>query len=123
MKANVFQGKNKIRVEEVEKPRAGVGEADEAVERVRDDELSGGTGAGRRWGRGWCSVVEGETSFARARRARRFECQVVAIFRGQHRIARGIAFDDRQVNGVQHDAAADARLAGHGPFNEHAVAQ
>src|SRR5919206_2489238 len=27
MKANVFQGKNRIRVEEVGKPRAGVGEA------------------------------------------------------------------------------------------------
>ena len=27
MKANVFHGKNEIRVEEVEKPRAGVGEA------------------------------------------------------------------------------------------------
>ena len=27
MKANVFHGKNRIRVEEVEKPRAGVGEA------------------------------------------------------------------------------------------------
>src|SRR6476659_1968601 len=27
MKANVFHGKNKIRIEEVEKPRAGVGEA------------------------------------------------------------------------------------------------
>src|SRR5678815_3310458 len=27
MRANVFHGKNKIRVEEVEKPRAGVGEA------------------------------------------------------------------------------------------------
>ena len=27
MKANVFHGKNKIRVEEVEKPRAGIGEA------------------------------------------------------------------------------------------------
>jgi len=27
MKANVFHGKNKIRVEEVDKPRAGVGEA------------------------------------------------------------------------------------------------
>jgi hypothetical protein len=27
MRANVFHGKNKIRVEEVKKPRAGVGEA------------------------------------------------------------------------------------------------
>ena len=27
MKANVFHGKNQIRVEEVEKPRAGIGEA------------------------------------------------------------------------------------------------
>lgn len=27
MKANVFHGKNEIRVEEVDKPRAGVGEA------------------------------------------------------------------------------------------------
>ena len=27
MKANVFHGKNDIRVEEVERPRAGVGEA------------------------------------------------------------------------------------------------
>ena len=27
MRANVFHGKNNIRVEEVEKPRAGVGEA------------------------------------------------------------------------------------------------
>ena len=27
MKANVFHGKNKIRVEEVDKPRAGAGEA------------------------------------------------------------------------------------------------
>ena len=27
MKANVFHGKNKIRVEEVAKPRAGIGEA------------------------------------------------------------------------------------------------
>jgi len=27
MKANVFHGKNKIRVEEVDKPRAGIGEA------------------------------------------------------------------------------------------------
>ena len=27
MKANVFLGKNRIRIEEVEKPRAGAGEA------------------------------------------------------------------------------------------------
>jgi len=101
--------------------RSCVSEADKAIKGVRNDELPGrGCRRGLRSRRG---IGECETSSARPRRPRRFEREVVALFRRQHGVAGRVTLEHRQMHRFQHDAAADARLGGYRPFHEHAVTQ